>query len=404
MRELSVSRANANMLAGSNNSGLSPGDGVVDMMQQVAAMLQSCSDRGLNATVRVSMLELRGRKTSDLLSSSLNSPNISIRDSDTSKHPYISGAEEISVASSAEMLDCLNLGLSRLSAPRVQGSPSATATNSAAAEAGSSGSLARADSREHSQHSTPCRHPDSHLIFTFSVLLQGARSAMPAPCNSQGKPPQPPPAPKPAFSTQPVPPLGTATSRVEPPASISSPAQEEYMARATIRIVDLNMPPSTSVESVSPSGDHHIPPSNEPGCEDATATTQPQSIPAASPVQRLASCSGSLENALSPGTIPHLSTVQSPRSPSAVVDGTHHLSLQTSSRRLQSRLPTPSKVTSIASGGEPRADVLQAAQVAGLVPSPQLTHACSGDGLSGFEALERALDSSTHGSAVMRYK
>lgn len=53
------------MVAGSpraSSASASPGDGVVQMMQQVVAMQQSCSERGLHATVRVSLLELRGRR------------------------------------------------------------------------------------------------------------------------------------------------------------------------------------------------------------------------------------------------------------------------------------------------------------------------------------------------------
>ena len=177
------------------------------------------------------------------------------------------------------------------------------------------------------------------------------------------------------------------------------------MARATIRIIDLNMPPSAPAEPDTASRDHHVPASHETGCEEPIATAPPQPIPATTPVQRSASGSESLESVVSlSGTANNLSTAHSPRSPPAVGGSAHHVALQTSSRRLRPMLPTPSKVASIASGGEPRADVLHAAQVAGLIPSPQSGVAYSNDGLSGFEALERALDSTTHGSPIMRYK
>lgn len=381
--------------------------GVVEMMHQVAKLQQSCSERGLHPTVRISLLELRGRRFSDLLSQTpLDPPSISIRDSDTSKHPSIVGAEEVACVSASEMLDCLKQGISRLSALAC-GSPSGAASNSGADEAGNPCFLARADSREQPLLAPPCRHPDSHLVLTFSILLQGMRGAMPSACSTgQGKPPQPPPAPRSSLASSSAPGTGVRTPRMEAAASSGAPPQEECMARATIRIIDLSMPPSISAQCETPSGGPHTPTSREPGCEEqTTATSPPQPIPAGAPAHQATSGSGSLESAASlSATAANASSAHSPRSPPAVVDSTHHVSLQTSSRRLRPMLPTPSKVASIASGGEPRADVMHAAQVAGLIPSPQSGVAYSNDGLSGFEALERALDSTTHGSPVMRYK
>ena len=144
---------------------------VVDMMDQVAKLQQSCSERGLHPTVRVSLLELRGRRFSDLLSSSahtpLDSPSITIRDSDTSKHPSIVGAEEIACVSASDMLDCLRQGISRLSAGSAAGGvPSGAASQSGADEAGNLCSLACADSREQSLR-TPPRRPVSYTHLTL---------------------------------------------------------------------------------------------------------------------------------------------------------------------------------------------------------------------------------------------
>jgi hypothetical protein len=379
------------------------------MMQQVETMQQSCSGRGLHVTVRMSMLELQGRKLSDLLSQDPAHPPISIRDSDTSKHPSIYGAEEMAVSSSAEMLDVFNLGLSRLHGSAAGGEHQTSGSPTEAADdAGSSSCLPCADSRESSKIGIPFRHPDSHLVISFNILLQGMRSVMPTPCPTPGKPPPPPPIPKPVLTANSLPPPGVATLNSEVHTSTALQPQEECVARATIRIVDLNIPPCAPVDGAIHNGDTHIPESTQLGCGEADvpecSTTPLQRIPTGPHVQCLPSDGGSAETAFPPINGANISGGHSHHSPSVAADDTHHWTLQTSSRRLRPQQPTPAKVASIASGGEPRGDILQAAQVGGLVPSPQPAYACSSDGLSGFEALERAVDSSTHSLAVMRYR
>lgn len=355
-------------------------------------MQKSCLERDVNATVRVSLLELRGRKFSDLLSQDPQPKPVSIRDSDTNKHPSISGAEEMPVFSSSEVLDCLEMGLARLSGGE-----------SAADEAEHCHSCEVPDSTEEGQPTRFHRHPDSHLIFTISILLQGKRSSMPSTASVPGKPPPPPPAPKTSFAGVSTP-RSIPTPRREVHTHTSTQPQEECLARATIRIVDLNMPPSTAADVVTPSSEQAARTSGGLGAGRVLPATPPQPIPVLSPSQRTTSASGSLDGNLSPATTPNQRALPSPGSPAAAQSGPRHMTLQTSSRRLGAQQPTRSKVSSIASGGEPRADVLQAAQIAGLVPSPQSAQAYSADGLSGFEALERALDKSVHGSPLVRYK
>lgn len=356
-------------------------------------MQRSCTESGLQATVRISFLELRGRVFRDLLRSSPDSSHASIRDSDTSKQPHISGVEETSVSSVSDMLECLNFGLSNLHSPDGSASVSPVAKNGAqnqdegqqiapedAALLLGAGDAAQAARKPQE------RQPGSHLVFTIHIMLQGPRHALlPAPATPTvpSQPPQPPPPPprsRPASATR-KPSASDLQSAAATDPNAPSPPAEQWLLRSTIRIVDLHIPQDpheAAAEAAAAGATTEMPPASAAIPVGAARQHTPCATAAAG------GASGS----------PASATLSSPRSPHAIAvpdsdmaasystptkpppaspasaSGNRHLSLQTSARRLQSKVPTPVKSASIATGGEPRGDVLQAAVAGGMAPLP----------------------------------
>lgn len=165
------------LVADSASGILSPSPALQRIWKRVELEWKACVKRGLQATVRISFLQLQGSSFRDLLSTGPPSAQIYLRDHDTTKSPHVSGADEVTVSSEEEMLECFQCGAKRLNTPVAgrSGQPE---------DLGSTSS--RATDRAHVAESTLAASaaakdtPESHFIFSFHVHLQGPLTAMPA--------------------------------------------------------------------------------------------------------------------------------------------------------------------------------------------------------------------------------
>ena len=171
--------------------------------------------------MRVSFLQLLGGSFRDLLSSSSTNSQLSLRDYDPSKSPHVSGVNEVTVTSEAEMMECFQHGAARMNPCSED-----TARNSNDIN-GHMGSPAYSGRSDDSFTCMPgSGSPESHLIFSFHIHLQGPITLMPSQHNSAKAKPKP---------------SGQRRKAPGPPKAV-----EEWIFRSVLRCVDICVPLSRS--------------------------------------------------------------------------------------------------------------------------------------------------------------
>lgn len=226
-----------------------PSPALQRIWKRVELEWKACIKRGVQASVRVSFLQLQGSSFRDLLSTDWSSSQIKLRDHDTTKSPHIFGADEVTVSSESEMFDCFRCGARRLHSPtpgQVDFPDQQIPPPDLPAETGHDrkSCLATSPSSNNSQ--------ESHLIFSVHIHLQGPLTSMPAQHAAKPK------------TTKPS---GNRRKARGPPKPV-----DEWIYRSVIRCVDVCVP-DTPPQPCSPSA-----------CAPTDAQTQ---IPALNAVQSL---------------------------------------------------------------------------------------------------------------------
>eukprot|EP00892_Ulva_mutabilis_P008757 jgi/Ulvmu1/6253/UM028_0111.1 len=203
---------------------LSPSPALRRIWKRMESESKACAKRGVQTTVRVSFLQLVGSSLHDLLSSSSSPPQLSLRDYDPSKSPHISGADEVTVTSEAEMLECFQHGAKRLASCNKEPARPSHEEHSRPLPPGNSPHAANGGTPVCPPHQ-PCASPspECHLIFSFHIHLQGPLAAMPSQQNSA--------KPKAAKSS------GQRRKARGPPQQV-----DEWIFRSILRCVDICVP------------------------------------------------------------------------------------------------------------------------------------------------------------------
>lgn len=234
------------LVADAASGSLSPSPALLRIWKRVELEWKACVKRGLQATVRVSFLQLQGSSFRDLLSTSPPSAQIKLRDHDTTKSPHVSGADEVTVSSEEEMLECFQCGTKRLKT-RLEGRGGRPED----LDSTISWAIDRAHAAESALVSSAASNdtPDSHLIFSFHIHLQGPLTAMPAQYVANSK-----------ASKQ----SGSRRKVRGPPKPV-----DEWIFRSVIRCVDVCIP----VVPPCPCSPRSSPPIAPPRGSEVTAAT-----------------------------------------------------------------------------------------------------------------------------------